>query len=222
MFVFLCLISTLLFTGGRADETGVVACSATNPCPEGFRCVDQLGCVSISNNEDRCKCPATPCAWPFKCDCQGGCKATQCQTTADCGQHLVNPRNKCQVQTCDRDTLTCVASAAQCRNCNPLRGCPVVSQTNRASLAAVEEAAGADEPDFADAEETGLAVVDEEFSVEKHHNQQVDDNGTPGKNNGWVIFLIVFICIAGVVLLGVFIYAAYVQWPSKKKSNTAA
>lgn len=218
MFFCLLFISLLFVVNPtRADETalaGTDTCGPAKPCPANYRCVTGVGCVSVAA-DDTCKCPVTPCAWPFKCDCQGGCKATPCTTTASCGSQLVNPRNKCQVMTCDRDTLTCMAVAAQCNNCHPQRGCPgavVIAH----GLPAEEEQEQEPEAGQGDTEED--YVSEQSFSAQHHHHESSE---TPGSNNGWVIFNIVFLCILGVVFLGVFIYAAYVMWPSKKSKNTS-
>jgi hypothetical protein len=94
-----------------------------------------------------------------------------------------------------------------------LHGCPrtVLSTT---TTTAVEEETGEEPEDPVDAEFGARATV--------KHSAQINDNGTPGSNNGWVIFLIVFLALGGVVFAGIFVYAMYVQWPSKKKGGVVA
>ena len=223
MFSFCLVFISLLFVVNptRADETalsGTDTCGPSKPCPANYRCVTGVGCVSIAS-DDTCKCPVTPCAWPFKCDCQGGCRATPCTTNAECGTQLVNPRNKCQVMTCDRDTQTCNAVAADCKNCHPQRGCPgaVVIAHGLPAQDDEEPGQGNTGEEVQDEAIDGESAGDQSYGV-RHHSSITP---TLGSNNAWVIFLIVFLCVLGVIFLGVFIYAAYVMWPSKKSKNVS-
>lgn len=118
LVAFALLFCTSMIRAGVPCETGVVT------CPQGTRCVANVGCVP--QNTTNCRCPAQACVWPQECNCKGACAPRLCSATKGCGTS-VNPHDACQVTICRQGR--CVATPAACENCDPQVGCKTGTKT---------------------------------------------------------------------------------------------
>lgn len=229
----LLLVQVLLIPTMRASE---LACDAQGaaPCPDGSRCVPGAGCVAL---EAACRCPQGGCGWPQRCDCKGACRAHPCASVRDCGKQLVNPADACQTLHCQASSKSCVARAANCSGCDRVTGCPaktrpVLANNNEDEAVEVAPRRRQSEPRVVDEprRQARKPKPAEETEEDYDYNNQgaqggavslesVQAHSVPATYPPYVVGLITFICIWGVIFLAIFIYLCWVNsgsWKGRK------
>lgn len=189
LILFLALIA---FAFGNADST-----EGLPPCPRGFQRVEGHGCQKLNAT---CQCPETPCAFPLKCDCAGGCAAKTCTTQRGCAL-LRNKLDLCEKAVCQEGQ--CVAERLTCAGCNPKTGCP--GRHHSSTVASVKT----------DSERGGGGEEDSDAVSVKHDDDDDDDwdhdhdhdHHSSSEPVGWQVWLTIAIFIViGLLLACIIIY----------------
>lgn len=197
--LFLVVLLGFFAFSGYADEAKA-ACELGKQCKAGSKCVAGVGCVP---NGKVCVRPKTPCVWPLRADCKGGCKQRACSSTSSCGT-AVNPLNACETSVCRQGF--CVAAPLACDDCDSKTGCP-----GRQHALTV---AGAKSLEEREAEQQ---VNDEGWDHDDDDDDDDHDHHShhePEKNQNLIIGFSVFI---PVVAAAVVIFLFYLWWTSSSK-----